>query len=271
MFHRALTWSSSQGNYWHSKQLWCGLAWGITFCMLESVAFNMLLKNHISSTLINSVGLIFTNFHDFDTGWVGTAFSATMQAQVVLRSSVVKSPLSIGTGFGFLTNSFQAQLYQYATAAGISTGPQFTFCLGRTFLLEDLKHGSIGLALPPSSFHCHVHLCMVMVYVHSLEWTGYQNPPLHLVYVRYLSCCLFISGRLVRFLLSTLMLYETDIVFNSYGPYASSALAGQSLVLGHKFHLNCHPKWNWTHRQHRWPVVSALYEGNVQNPRVQVG
>ena len=92
-----------------------------------------------------------------------------MQAQVALRSSVVKRTLSIGTGFGFLTNIFQARLYQYATAAGIPTGLLLTFCVRRMFLLEDLKHGSIGLALPPSSFRCHVHLCMVMVYVHSLE------------------------------------------------------------------------------------------------------
>ncbi|KIK07848.1 hypothetical protein K443DRAFT_152456 [Laccaria amethystina LaAM-08-1] len=105
--------------------LWCGLVWGIAFCMLDSV------------------GLIFTNLHGFDTGLVGTTFSAMMDW---LR----------------IPNKY----------------------LSRTIVpLEDLKHGSVGLVLPPS---CHVHLCMVTVHVRSLECTCYQNPPLQLVYVRHL-------------------------------------------------------------------------------------
>ncbi|KAK1224672.1 hypothetical protein PQX77_012418 [Marasmius sp. AFHP31] len=61
-----------------SFSLWVGFAWGILYCMIESVAS------------------IFRDLHHFNIGQIGTVFAAMM----------------IGTTVGFFTNFFQERLYQ---------------------------------------------------------------------------------------------------------------------------------------------------------------
>ncbi|EDR05708.1 MFS polyamine transporter [Laccaria bicolor S238N-H82] len=143
-----------------SFSLWIGFAWGITYCLLESV------------------GLTFTNLHGFNTGEVGTVFTAMI----------------IGTGLGFLTNLYQERLYHKNV---LTRGPEARL-YGACFA---------AILLPTAMF---IYAWSSFTFVHwSVQAIG-----------------------IVLFTWSAYTIYNTVFTYlaDCYGPFASSALAGQSLA-----------------------------------------
>ncbi|KAF9444904.1 MFS general substrate transporter [Macrolepiota fuliginosa MF-IS2] len=143
-----------------SFSLWIGFAWGVTYCMIQSI------------------GAVFRTLHDFNTGQVGLVFLT----------------MFIGCVIGFLTNFYQEHLYKkyYPTR-----GPEarlYCACVAAFFL-------------PAAMF---IYAWSSLRQVH---WS-----------VLTVGITMFIAAMFVVYL--AVFSYLADC----YGPFASSALAGQSLA-----------------------------------------
>lgn len=140
-----------------SFSLWIGFAWGIVFCMIES---------------------IFRVLHGFNTGQVGSTFAA----------------MTIGSFIGFFTNMHQETLYQKYFP---TRGP------------EARLHWACFAAI----------LFPVSMFMYA--WSSFRS--VHWI-VQAIAITLFIWAVFIMYL--AVFSYLADC----YGPYASSALAGQSLA-----------------------------------------
>jgi len=130
---------------------------------------------------------------------------------------------------------YQEHLYQYAVVI-FSTRHLFTFCTERMFLRKDLKHNPMVLALQPSSFprQCsstHGHLSHLFIGARKLlassSSLGQRTPS------TILSLHIWQTG-VLSFDRNSMWV---DNAYKSYGPFASSALAGQSLCGRTNVHL----------------------------------
>ncbi|KAI0321592.1 major facilitator superfamily domain-containing protein [Amylostereum chailletii] len=142
-----------------SISLWVGFAWGILYCIIESVA------------------PAFRSVHGFGTGEVGTVFAA----------------LVVGSIFGFVSNFHQEKLYRQGV---LKRGPEarlYWACVS-------------GILFPIGMF----------IYA----WTTFPHVP----------WIAMVIG-LTIFMWGTFMIYLAAFSYlaDCYGPYASSAIAGQSL------------------------------------------
>ncbi|XP_006464020.1 hypothetical protein AGABI2DRAFT_74658, partial [Agaricus bisporus var. bisporus H97] len=143
-----------------SFSLWIGFAWGVTYCMIQSI------------------GMVFRTLHDFNDGQVGLVFISML----------------VGSFIGFFSNFYQEYLYKmyYPTR-----GPEarlYCACVAAFFL-------PIAMFIYAWCSFSHVH------------WIGLV-----------VGITLFVAAMFVVYL--AVFSYLADC----YGPYASSALAGQSLA-----------------------------------------
>ncbi|KAF5363708.1 hypothetical protein D9756_001127 [Leucocoprinus leucothites] len=143
-----------------SFSLWFGFAWGVNYCMIESIS------------------MVFTTLHDFNSGQVGLAFL-----------SMIVAPL-----LGFCTNFYQEYLYKKYFP---TKGPE-----ARLYLAM-----AAGVILPGAMF----------IYA----WTSF--PHIHWI-APIIGITTFIWG--IFMIYTAVFSYLADC----YGPFASSALAGQSLA-----------------------------------------
>lgn len=143
-----------------SFSLWFGFAWGVNYCMIESIS------------------MVFTTLHDFNSGQVGLAFL-----------SMIVAPL-----LGFCTNFYQEHLYKKYFP---TKGPE-----ARLFMAM-----VAGIILPAAMF----------IYA----WTSF--PRIHWI-APIIGITIFIWG--IFMIYTAVFSYLADC----YGPFASSALAGQSLA-----------------------------------------
>ncbi|KXN88326.1 hypothetical protein AN958_07471 [Leucoagaricus sp. SymC.cos] len=143
-----------------SFSLWLGFAWGINYCMIESIS------------------MVFTTLHGFNSGQVGSVFLA-----------MVVAPL-----LGFCTNFIQEHLYRKYFP---SKGPEARLYLAMAG----------GFILPSAMF----------IYA----WTSF--PHIHWI-APTIGITIFVWG---IFMIYTAV---SSYVADCYGPFASSALAGQSLA-----------------------------------------
>ncbi|ESK83376.1 drug transporter [Moniliophthora roreri MCA 2997] len=142
-----------------SFSLWIGFAWGVLYCMLESISS------------------LFRNIHGFNIGQVGTVFCAMI----------------IGSSLGFLTNFIQERYYQKGFA---SRGPEarlYSACIAAILFPG-------GMFIYAWTSFSHVSWVGLAMGVLVFTWSAYV---IYLAVFSYLADC--------------------------YGPFASSALAGQSL------------------------------------------
>ncbi|KIM44763.1 hypothetical protein M413DRAFT_442721 [Hebeloma cylindrosporum] len=139
--------------------MWLGFAWGVYYCMIESIP------------------PVFKSLHQFNQGEVGSVYMT----------------MALGGLLGFLTNFYQEKLYQRNVE---KRGPQARLYLvcGAAFLF------------PISMF--------------MFAWTSLPSLPWALLIVALI---IFVWAVFVMYL--AIFTYLADC----YGPYASSALAGQSL------------------------------------------
>ncbi|KAF9266667.1 MFS general substrate transporter [Marasmius fiardii PR-910] len=153
-----------------SFSLWVGFAWGILYCMIESIP------------------LIFRELHGFNIGQIGTAFVAMI----------------IGTTIGSATNFIQERLYQKRYPHRGPEARLYFACFAAVLF-------PIGMFIYAWTSLAHVSWVGVAMGVVVFTWACYI---IYLAVFSYLADC--------------------------YGPFASSALAGQSLcrnLLGFAFPL----------------------------------
>ncbi|KAJ3570415.1 hypothetical protein NP233_g4421 [Leucocoprinus birnbaumii] len=143
-----------------SFSLWFGFAWGVNYCMIESI------------------GTVFTTLHDFNSGQVGLVFL-----------SMIVAPM-----LGFGTNFIQEHLYKKYFP---TRGPEARLYLAMV----------AGVILPSAMF----------IYA----WTAF--PRIHWI-APIIGITVFIWG--IFMIYTAVFSYLADC----YGPFASSALAGQSLA-----------------------------------------
>ena len=80
-----------------------------------------------------------------------------------------------------------------------------------------------------------VHICLVVIHICTLDFADYRNHSLCLVHLPNIFSRIFLPGWLVR--VTSLHVFDWYMNFHpSYGPFASSALAGQGLAS--KFHFS---------------------------------
>ncbi|TFK67701.1 MFS general substrate transporter [Pluteus cervinus] len=143
-----------------SFSLWIGFAWGVLFCLLES----------ISDT--------FRRLHNFNTGQVGSVFIT----------------MTIGSVLGSLTNISQERLYQkYASSRGPEA--RLYWACGASVLFP------IGMFI--------------------YAWSAFPSIPW---FAQAIGIVIFMWAAFIMYL--AVFSYLADC----YGPFASSALAGQSLL-----------------------------------------
>ncbi|KIM81228.1 hypothetical protein PILCRDRAFT_72078 [Piloderma croceum F 1598] len=139
--------------------IWVGFAWGILYCLIESI------------------GPIFKNLHGFNQGQIGLAFLGIV----------------IGSFLGFWTNLYQERLYQKHFA---NRGPEarlYMSCVAGVVF-------PVGMFIYAWSSFTQVHWIAQMIGMVAFIWASFT---IYLAVFTYLADC--------------------------YGPFASSALAGQSL------------------------------------------
>ncbi|KAG7093398.1 hypothetical protein E1B28_007080 [Marasmius oreades] len=142
-----------------SFSLWIGFAWGILYCMLESIA------------------ALFRDLHGFNIGQIGTVFVAMI----------------IGSSVGFATNFVQERMYQKGYPHRGPEARLYFACVAAILF----PAGMFIYAWTPLPHVSWVGLAMgVLIFI----WACYV---IYLAVFSYLADC--------------------------YGPFASSALAGQSL------------------------------------------
>ncbi|KAF8966273.1 MFS polyamine transporter [Flammula alnicola] len=143
-----------------SFSLWIGFAWGITYCMIESISG------------------VFEHLHGFNVGQIGTIFMTMV----------------IGSFMGFISNLYQEKLYQrYSSTRGPEARLYFA-CFA-------------AILLPVGMF----------IYA----WSSFSKVPWIALAI---AITIFIWGVFIVYL--AVFSYLADC----YGPFASSALAGQSLA-----------------------------------------
>jgi len=143
-----------------SFSIWMGFAWGVLYCMIESIS------------------AVFQDLHRFNIAETGTVFMAMV----------------IGSILGFITNFYQESLYQrYFSTRGPEARLYLVCCA--------------AVVLPVGMF----------IYA----WSSF-------VYVHWISLTIGI----VLFIWATFIMYLSSFSYlaDCYGPFASSALAGQSLA-----------------------------------------
>ncbi|KAH9479807.1 Ascochitine biosynthesis cluster MFS transporter [Psilocybe cubensis] len=143
-----------------SFSLWIGFAWGVTYCMIESISG------------------VFRDLHDFDIGWIGTVFMAMV----------------IGSIFGFITNFYQESLYQRYFPHRGPEARLYLACFAAILL-------PVGMFIYAWSSFSSVHWIALTIGITLFIWG---------VFIIYLAVFTYLA--------------------DCYGPFASSALAGQSLA-----------------------------------------
>ncbi|KAI0060642.1 MFS general substrate transporter [Artomyces pyxidatus] len=142
-----------------SISLWIGFAWGILYCMIESI------------------GPAFQSLHGFGVGETGTVFVTVV----------------IGSILGFISNMHQERLYQKGHQKRGPEARLYWACCG-------------GVLFPIGMF----------IYA----WTTFPSVP-------WIAMAIAIT----IFIWATFIIYLSSFSYlaDCYGPYASSAIAGQSL------------------------------------------
>ncbi|KAF8074570.1 MFS polyamine transporter [Lyophyllum atratum] len=143
-----------------SFSLWIGFAWGVTYCLIESISG------------------VFRNLHGFNVGEIGTVFIT----------------MTIGSLIGFAFNMYQEVLYRKSVA---KRGPEARLhmaCFAAVLL-------PIGMFIYAWASFSHVHWIAQAIGITVYIWATFT---IYLAVFSYLADC--------------------------YGPFASSALAGQSLA-----------------------------------------
>ncbi|KZP30510.1 MFS general substrate transporter [Athelia psychrophila] len=143
-----------------SISIWLGFAWGLLYCMVESV------------------GPLFRTLYGFNSGQVGTVFLT----------------LAVGSLLGFLTNFYQEYLYQKHFSERGPEARLYGACIAGIFF-------PIGLFIYAWSSFARVHWIANVIGITVFVWAAFT---IYLAAFTYLSDC--------------------------YGPFASSASAGQSLM-----------------------------------------
>jgi len=143
-----------------SFSIWIGLAWGIVYCMIESIS------------------AVFQNLHRFNIAEVGTVFMAMV----------------IGSILGFSTNFYQESLYQRYFPKRGPEARLYLVCFAAVVL-------PIGMFIYAWSSFVFVHWISLTIGITLFTWATFI---MYLAAFSYLADC--------------------------YGPFASSALAGQSLA-----------------------------------------
>jgi hypothetical protein len=79
-----------------TSQIWVGFAWGILYCLIESI------------------GPIFKNIHGFNQGQIGLAFLGIVYVTFSSCATMLEANIAsrIGSFLGFWTNLYQERLYQ---------------------------------------------------------------------------------------------------------------------------------------------------------------
>ncbi|KAF8159888.1 MFS polyamine transporter [Crassisporium funariophilum] len=143
-----------------SFSLWIGFAWGVTYCMIESISG------------------VFHDIHDFNIGQTGTIFMAMV----------------VGSILGFLTNFYQEALYQRHFSTRGPEARLYMACFAAVLL-------PVGMFIYAWSSFTSVHWIALAIGIMLYIWAVFI---IYLAVFSYLADC--------------------------YGPFASSALAGQSLA-----------------------------------------
>ncbi|KAF4610850.1 hypothetical protein D9613_006630 [Agrocybe pediades] len=143
-----------------SFSLWIGFAWGVTYCMIESVAGE------------------FRDLHKFTIGEIGTVFLTMV----------------VGSILGYASNIYQERLYQKNFPKRGPEARLYMACFAAVLF-------PIGMFIYAWSSFSHVHWIGLAVGLTVFMWAVFI---IYLAVFSYLADC--------------------------YGPFASSALAGQSLA-----------------------------------------
>ncbi|KAF8889266.1 MFS general substrate transporter [Infundibulicybe gibba] len=143
-----------------SFSLWIGFAWGVTYCLIESISG------------------VFRTLHNFSVGEIGSVFATMM----------------VGSLIGFCTNFYQESLYQKYFPKRGPEARLYMACVAALFL-------PIGMFIYAWSSFTFVHWIAQAVGITVYIWA---------VYIVYLAVFSYLA--------------------DCYGPFASSALAGQSLA-----------------------------------------
>ncbi|KAG6910048.1 hypothetical protein DXG01_013494 [Tephrocybe rancida] len=142
--------------------LWIGFAWGLMYCLVESI------------------GGVFKTLHGFNIGQVGTVFLA----------------MTIGSVIGFACNYFQEPLYR----------------------------NSVDKRGPEARLHMACFAAILLpVALFIFAWTGYE-------YVHWIAQAIGIIASFYIWATFIIYLAVFSYLADCYGPFASSALAGQSLA-----------------------------------------
>ncbi|KDR67699.1 hypothetical protein GALMADRAFT_257977 [Galerina marginata CBS 339.88] len=143
-----------------SFSLWIGFAWGVTYCLVESISG------------------VFRDLHHFSIGWIGTVFLTMV----------------IGSFLGFFTNFYQEKLYQRHFTERGPEARLYLACFASILL-------PLGMFIYAWSSFSRIHWVALAVGITLYIWAVFI---IYLAVFSYLADC--------------------------YGPFASSALAGQSLA-----------------------------------------
>jgi hypothetical protein len=210
-------------------QIWVGFAWGILYCLIESI------------------GPIFKDLHGFNQGQVGLAFLGIVYITFPFNATVLEANIAnrIGSFLGFWTNLYQEMLYQWVLL-------KYHIIIFPTRLHRKhfLKRGPearlympcvAGIVFPVGMFiyawssFTQVHwiglmIGMVVRLFYAIDQLDKFRDcliGLYLGIVYHISWSFHVPCRLV-----SVMTFFPDLLNPlkiSYGPFASSASAGQSL------------------------------------------
>ncbi|KAF8884047.1 major facilitator superfamily domain-containing protein [Gymnopilus junonius] len=143
-----------------SFSIWVGFAWGVLYCLIESISG------------------VFSNLHHFNIGFIGVVFLT----------------IFIGSSIGFLSNMLQEKLYQENFPIRGPEARLYYACFG-------------GVLLPAGMF----------IYA----WSSFERIP-----------WIALAIGIVLIIWAVFIIYVAVFTYlaDCYGPFASSALAGQSLA-----------------------------------------